>query len=315
MKLTTLGAFAAIAMAAGVASCGKSEDVAKPAAEAAAPIGSVLVFHATKGFVHPSIVDGVAAIKALGAANNFTVDDTVDPAAFTPENLAKYKAIVFLSTTGDVLPEAAQRSALESYIKGGGGYMGIHAAADMGTLNKDWPWYRDLVGGAFKGHTLAKIYTDSPMSGPLANLPPNVAVVAGKLADAPADADSTAAMPGIKTTSWESAKMKIEDQSSPMVAGWGPEVTRADEWYGFIDNPRPKVHVIASVDETTYNPAGGKMGDHPIVWCHDYDGGRAVYTGLGHPKAAWADKQMQDHILAGIKLAAGAEPFNCKVAG
>ncbi|MBN9318611.1 MAG: hypothetical protein BGN86_15910 [Caulobacterales bacterium 68-7] len=311
-KSPILAAVAVAALAVAAASCSKPAEKA-PAAEAAKPIGSVLVFHATKGFVHPSIVDGVAAIKALGAANGFTVDDTADPAAFTAENLGKYKAVVFLSTTGDVLPDAAQRTAFENYIKAGGGYLGIHAAADMGTVKESWPWYRDLVGGAFKGHTLAKIFTDQPLTGPLANLPPNVAVVGGKLADAPADADATAAMPGIKTTSWEPAKMKIEDQSSPMVAGWGPEVTRSDEWYGFLENPRPKVHVIASVDESTYNPAGGKMGDHPIVWCHDYDGGRAVYTGLGHPKASWADKQMQDHILAGIKLAAGAEPFNCKV--
>ncbi len=310
MKFTTLGAFAAIALAA--ASCGKPAEAPAPAQEAAAPIGAVLVFHATKGFEHPSIPDGVAAIKALGAANNFTVEDTVDPAAFTAENLARYKALIFLSTTGDVLPEPAQRAALEGYIKKGGGYLGIHAAADMGALNKDWPWYRDLVGGAFKGHTMAKLYTDKPLTGDLAKVPPGVIEIAGKLADAPADADATAAMPGIKTTSWVPAKMKIEDQASPMVTGWGPEVTRADEWYGFLQNPRPKVHVIASVDETTYNPAGGKMGDHPIVWCHDYDGGRAVYTGLGHPKAAWADKQMQDHVLAGIKLAAGAAPFNCK---
>jgi len=310
MKFTTLGAFAAIALAA--ASCSKPAETPAPAKEAAAPVGAVLVFHATKGFEHPSIPDGVAAIKALGAANSFTVDDTTDPAAFTPENLAKYKALVFLSTTGDVLPEPAQRAALEGYIKKGGGYLGIHAAADMGSLNKDWPWYRDLVGGAFKGHTLAKVYSDNGLTGPLAKVPPGVLEYAGKLAEAPADADATAAMPGIKTTSWVPAKMKIEDQASPMVAGWGPEVTRADEWYGFLENPRPKVHVIASVDETTYNPAGGKMGDHPIIWCHDYDGGRAVYTGLGHPKAAWADKQMQDHVLAGIKLAAGAAPFNCK---
>jgi type 1 glutamine amidotransferase len=63
--------------------------------------------------------------------------------------LSRYEAIVFLSTTGNPLPRASQRRALRSYMAHGGGFLGIHAAADAGY---SWPWYRGLVGATFKRH-------------------------------------------------------------------------------------------------------------------------------------------------------------------
>jgi type 1 glutamine amidotransferase len=108
----------------------------------------VLLFSKTTGFRHDSIPAGVAAIERLGAEHGFAVDATEDAAAFTPENLARYKAVVFLSTTGDVL-DANQQAAFEAYIRGGGGFAGIHAAADT---EYDWPWYGGLVGAYFQSH-------------------------------------------------------------------------------------------------------------------------------------------------------------------
>ena len=75
---------------------------ATPASAADAPY-DVLVFSKTAGFRHDSIPVGIQAIRDLGAANNFTVTATEDAAAFTTANLAQYEAVVFLSTTGDVL--------------------------------------------------------------------------------------------------------------------------------------------------------------------------------------------------------------------
>ncbi|MER6511783.1 ThuA domain-containing protein [Nonomuraea sp. NPDC001636] len=105
---------------------------------------AVLVFSRTAGFRHDSIAAGVQAIRDLG----FGVTATEDPAAFTTANLAAYKAVVFLNTTGDVL-DAAQQAAFESYVKAGGGYAGVHAAADT---EYDWPWYGGLVGAWFAAH-------------------------------------------------------------------------------------------------------------------------------------------------------------------
>ncbi|MEV4756478.1 ThuA domain-containing protein [Micromonospora sp. NPDC049559] len=120
---------------------------ATPASAADAPY-DVLVFSKTAGFRHDSIPNGIQAIRELGAANNFTVTATEDAAAFTTANLAQYEAVVFLSTTGDVL-NATQQSAFESYIRGGGGYVGVHAAADT---EYDWPFYGELVGAWFSSH-------------------------------------------------------------------------------------------------------------------------------------------------------------------
>ncbi|MDX3234461.1 ThuA domain-containing protein [Streptomyces sp. ME03-5709C] len=108
----------------------------------------VLVFSRTAGFRHDSIPTGVATLKELGATANITVDSTEEPRQFTSNNLARYDAVVFMSTTGDVL-NAEQQQAFENYVKGGGAYMGIHAAADT---EYDWPFYGGLVGAYFQGH-------------------------------------------------------------------------------------------------------------------------------------------------------------------
>ncbi|MEU9786337.1 ThuA domain-containing protein [Streptomyces phaeochromogenes] len=120
---------------------------ARPLA-AADPAYKILVFSKTAGFRHSSIDEGIAALRGLGTANNFTVDATEDAGTFTTGNLAQYKSVVFLSTTGDVL-NAAQQTVFEQYVQGGGGYVGIHAAADT---EYDWPFYEGLAGALFHSH-------------------------------------------------------------------------------------------------------------------------------------------------------------------
>jgi cytochrome c len=116
-------------------------------AQAAADF-SVLVFSKTAGFRHDSIPAGITAIQQLGAANNFTVEATEDAAQFNATNLARFRAVIWLSTTGDVL-NASQQAAFEQYVRAGGGYAGIHAASDT---EYDWPWYGNLVGAYFASH-------------------------------------------------------------------------------------------------------------------------------------------------------------------
>src|SRR5690606_4830216 len=108
----------------------------------------VLVFSKTAGFRHDSIPEGIAALKELGGPAGITVDATEEAGQFTTTNLAKYDAVAFLSTTGDVL-NADQQKAFENYVKNGGGYMGIHAAADT---EYDWEFYGGLVGAYFDSH-------------------------------------------------------------------------------------------------------------------------------------------------------------------
>ncbi|MDX3691640.1 ThuA domain-containing protein [Streptomyces europaeiscabiei] len=108
----------------------------------------VLVFSKTAGFRHDSIPEGVAAVRELGAAHGFAVDATEDAGAFTTRNLGRYDAVVFLSTTGDVL-NPAQQGAFERYINRGGAYVGVHAAADT---EYDWAFYGGLAGAYFQSH-------------------------------------------------------------------------------------------------------------------------------------------------------------------
>ncbi|OLF12746.1 glycosyl hydrolase [Actinophytocola xinjiangensis] len=112
------------------------------------PAYKVLVFSKTAGFRHSSIPNGIQALRDLGADNNFTVDATEDAAAFSGTNLAQYRAVVFLLTTGDVLDDG-QQAAFESYVRAGGGYVGVHSASDT---EYQWPFYGGLVGGYFHSH-------------------------------------------------------------------------------------------------------------------------------------------------------------------
>ncbi len=109
------------------------------------------------------------------------------------------------------------------------------------------------------------------------------------------------------------AAVKVEDPAHPSTAGIEGRWQRTDEWYNFRTNPRGKVHVLASMDETSYAPGNGAMGaEHPIAWCQDYDGGRSWYTGMGHTEASFVDAKFLGHILGGIKTAAGVLPSDCK---
>jgi type 1 glutamine amidotransferase len=224
--------------------------------QAAAP--RILVFTKTSGFRHESIPAAIAAIRQLGVANGLTVDATEDSTAFTNASLARYDAVVFLMTTGDVLDESQQR-AFERFIRRGGGFAGVHSAADT---EYGWPWYGGLVGAYFKSH-------------------PQV----------------------------QRATVRVVDRRNPSTAGVPPSWTRTDEWYNFARNPRPSVHVLATLDEATYAPGPDAMGpDHPIVWWHAYQGGRAWYTAGGHTAESYADPLFKRHLIGGIRYAAGLTP-------
>lgn len=222
----------------------------------------VLVFSKTAGFRHDAIPEGIAALKELGKGSNITVDATEEAGQFTTSNLARYDAVVFMSTTGDVL-NADQQKAFENYIATGGGYMGVHAAADT---EYDWSFYGGLVGAYFAGH------------------------------------------PAIQPVT-----VRVEDHKHPATAHLGDTWQRTDELYNYRTNPRDKVKVLATLDETTYT--GGTMkGDHPITWCQAYEGGRSFYTGLGHTKESYADADFRQLLLGGMRYAAGQVKGDCKPA-
>ncbi|MEY9835217.1 ThuA domain-containing protein [Streptacidiphilus sp. EB103A] len=112
------------------------------------PLPRVLLFTRTAGFRHDSIPAGIAALGELAAGQGLELTATEDPEAFTEAELAGTGAVVFLSTTGEVLTDAGRR-ALEQFHSAGGGFLGIHSAA--GT-EYDWPYYGELLGSRFHSH-------------------------------------------------------------------------------------------------------------------------------------------------------------------
>ncbi|HWK28422.1 MAG TPA: ThuA domain-containing protein [Solirubrobacter sp.] len=237
-----------------------------------------LVFSKTTAFRHDAIPTGNALIAQLGQQKGYQVDQTEDASLFTDAILSHYDVVIFNSTTGDPLNDT-QQAAFERYIRAGGGYAGIHAAADT---EYDWHWYGQLVGGYFRNH---------PAGTP-------------------------------------TATVVVDDPAHQANAGLPARWERTDEWYNYkkFDNssdadysPRntPGVHVLLTLDESTYNEDDGNStdDDHPISWCQRYDGGRSFYTGMGHTQATYAEPGFQSHLETGIEIAAGVLPdADCGVA-
>ncbi|MEP6681800.1 MAG: ThuA domain-containing protein [Parafilimonas sp.] len=220
----------------------------------------VLVFSLTKGFHHESIPDGIAAIQKLGQENSFDVDTTTNPEMFDDSTLKNYSAVIFLSTTGDVL-NYRQEAAFERYIQSGGGFVGVHSATDT---EYDWGWYGRLVGGYFYDHP--GIHDSFP------NVQPGV--------------------------------FNVVDQSFIATKHLPKEWKRIDEFYSYKKFDSADLHVLITIDENSYH-GGKRMGYHPMAWYHEYDGGRAFYTELGHTKESYTEPDYLKHLLGGIQYAIG----------
>lgn len=212
----------------------------------------ILIFSKTAGYRHESISAGKTALIKLGKENGFIVDTTENENFFNEDSLKKYSAVVFLNTTGNVL-NSPQQTSFERYIQAGGGYAGIHAAADT---EYDWAWYGKLAGGYFLSHP--------------------------KIQDASLD---------------------VLDRSHSSTKHLSEKWLRKDEWYNYKEL-NPEVKVLINLDEKSYE--GGANGNpHPIAWYHEFDGGRAFYTGMGHTNESYTDAAYLKHLLGGIKYAMG----------
>lgn len=104
----------------------------------------------------------------------------------------------------------------------------------------------------------------------------------------------------------QSATVQVLEPTHPSTQPLPNRWTRTDEWYNFQAVPAPTVTILAEVDESTYT--GGTMGSpHPLVWAHQYDGGRAWYTAMGHTSESYTDPLFQQHLWGGIVWAAGQQ--------
>ncbi len=131
--------------AARIAAAAPAQAPAKPARPR-----RVLVYTACKGFVHSAIPHGTAALQAIGRKSGaFEVVVADQPDAFQPENLARFDAVCFNNTTGELFDDAALRQSLLDFVRHGKGLVGLHAATDC---FYQWPEFGELMGGYFDGH-------------------------------------------------------------------------------------------------------------------------------------------------------------------
>lgn len=101
----------------------------------------------------------------------------------------------------------------------------------------------------------------------------------------------------------QKATLHVEQHEHPTVSHLPKTWVRTDEWYDFRSNPRSSVNVLMRIDEATYN--GGRMsGDHPVTWCHEFEGGRAWYTALGHTKESYSESEFVEMIRRALSWVA-----------
>ncbi len=106
----------------------------------------------------------------------------------------------------------------------------------------------------------------------------------------------------------QDAKLDIVDNTHLSTKHLPKEWKRKDEWYNF-KSIHPLTKKLLTIDESSYQ--GGSNGkDHPMSWHHEYEGGRAWYTALGHTKESYTEDNFLKHLLGGIQYAIGDNKRN-----
>ena len=101
----------------------------------------------------------------------------------------------------------------------------------------------------------------------------------------------------------QQAKLNVINKNHPSTQFLPDIWEKFDEWYNFRDI-RPNLNILIKIDESSYT-GGANGGDHPMCWYHEFDGGRAFYTAMGHTDESYADSTYLKHILGGIRYAIG----------
>ncbi len=180
------------------------------------------------------------------------------------DDMLKNYQVVIFINTTGDIFTDDEQAAFERYLQSGKGWVGVHAASDT---EYDWKWYTDMVGHMFKIHPVV-----------------------------------------------QTAMLDVHDNEFPGLTSWPKRLLWTDEYYEYKDGKRKdNFNYLLTVDESTYNinaqwgpdnKAVGHGDFHPVSWYHNYDGGRAWYTNLGHVPAVFEDPNFLTHLYGGIYWAA-----------
>lgn len=243
-------------------------------ASAAPPQYRVLVFWGGHDEMPADVHAGFKAIQQLGKDHNFAVEATDSPDRFVDHQLARFRTVVFLNTTGDVL-STAQKDAFERYFRNGGGFVGIGSAIETAP---EWEFLTEILG------TRASSKTE---------VQPGTIKVADRIHDASMDLPEY----WTRTDAWYNFEFNVRGESHVLAT----VVERVDELGSF--EIQPWGGQLTGI-------SGGTMGfDHPVAWCKDWQGGRSFYTSLGNTAASYGEADLRTHLGGAISWAAGqADP-------
>jgi type 1 glutamine amidotransferase len=288
--LGTLTGLAALLLGFGAASAGAVDSGASAAAGPRADVADdykVLVVGKTLGFRHSHIDETTHAVIDMGEESGFTVDVwdppnssggwwgpgspgqpelTLPSTPFTSaDDLSKYATIIFASPVDNTNSLNPATPRLLNDSE---------LAAFQGYIR---------AGGGYVGlHAATDTMHTVPWYGKLSG-------GGARFLNHPAQ---------------QTATMRVEDPTHPSTEHLPLAWVRFDEWYNFTSNPRDDVRVLLTLDESTYQ--GGRMGaDHPIAWCHNFEGGRSWYEGAGHVESSYTDPVFLEHLKGGIEWTAG----------
>ncbi len=216
---------------------------------------SILLFSKSTGFRHSeSIEEGKKALNALAEKNKWFLFNTESGGVFNPEQLAKFKVVIFNNCTGRLLNNEQQK-ALKNYIEGGGIWIGIHGAGDN---SHHWNWYeKNLVGASFSHHPIKKHLQEASVN---LNPVPDSLISTGLPA------------------SWKHTEEWYVFYDNPRANGFN--IIYA------IDGEKiaPDGNILW---ERKKNFGMGK--DHPVCWYRRTGKGLSFYTSLGHDSTAWLE--------------------------
>jgi len=235
---------------------------------AAKPTMNLLVFTKTVGFYHVAKPNAIKAFYEMAHDHNWQITFTEDSTFFTDKELKKYNVVVFLLTTGNNLLNDTEKLALEKYVEGGGGFVGVHTATDT---EYKWPWYEKLIGAHFLGH------------------PP---VHEGKLIIENKLHPATTCF-GVDTLTWKDEFYSFDRN---------PRKNRNLKILVSIDEKS------YNIDENLwFKSVNIVMGDHPLVWCQEMGRGRSFQTALGHIPEMYDNEMFRKHLIGAVLWAARKE--------
>ena len=238
---------------------------------------AILIFSKTNGFRHDDAIKAAKdALSTIAERRGWSVFETENGAVFNPDQLKRFKVVVWNNASGDVLTDA-QREAFKTYLESGGGFVGIHAAGD--NSHHAWKWYLDtLIGARFIGHTLNPQFQQATVH----------------IEDHTNPATQKLGGSWTRTDEWYSF------DSSPRAKGYHVLATLDEGSY----QPVMRFPLVGGKDI--------RMGDHPIVWVHCVGNGRAFYSAMGHEASAYSEPQHLQLLEGAMAWAAGVEGTRCE---